>query len=77
MDYLRDLAFGYYPYVAFGVFILASIMRFNYAQYGWKSGSSQMLSNKGMRIASNFFHFGIILLLLSAIQLINVFNFAS
>ncbi len=37
--------------------------RFDLSQYTWKTGSSQMLSNKGMRVASNMFHVGILFIL--------------
>jgi nitrate reductase gamma subunit len=57
---LHKLIFGVYPYVAFAVFILGSWIRFDHEQYTWKSDSSQLLSNKYMRVASNLFHIGII-----------------
>lgn len=57
---LHKLIFGVYPYVAFSVFILVSWIRFDHEQYTWKSDSSQLLSKKYMRMASNLFHVGII-----------------
>lgn len=57
---LHKLIFGVYPYVAFIVFILGSWIRFDHEQYTWKSDSSQLLSKKYMRAASNLFHVGII-----------------
>ena len=57
---LHNLIFGVYPYVALVVFFLGSWIRFDKEQYTWKSDSSQLLSNKYMRFASNFFHIGII-----------------
>ncbi|MCP4474082.1 MAG: respiratory nitrate reductase subunit gamma [Gammaproteobacteria bacterium] len=62
MIYLQQFLFGYYPYIAMAFFFIGSAMRFNYAQYGWKSGSSQLLSSRGMRLGSNCFHIGILLL---------------
>ena len=64
MDFLQTFFFSIYPYIAISIFIIGSLMRFNYAQYGWKSGSSQLLSTRGMVIASNFFHVGLLLLLM-------------
>ncbi len=61
--YINQLLFGYYPYIATVIFILGCLGRYEYVQYGWRSGSSQLLRNRGMRIGSNFFHVGIILLL--------------
>lgn len=60
MDYLNTLAFGLYPYLAGAVFIIGSWMRFDSEQYTWKADSSQLMSNKNMRLASNLFHIGII-----------------
>ncbi len=64
MDFIQTVLFGYYPYVAIMVCVLGCIYRLNYAQYGWKSGSSQLLSTRYMHVASNSFHIGIILLLM-------------
>ncbi len=57
---LHKLIFEVYPYVALTVFLLGSWIRFDTEQYTWKSDSSQLLSKKYMRVASNFFHLGII-----------------
>jgi len=62
MDYLNELVFGYYPYLALSVFLLGSLVRFERDQFTWRSGSSQMLRTKNMRLASNLFHIGILLL---------------
>ena len=57
---LNNLLFGIYPYVCLVVFLVGSWLRFDREQYGWKSDSSQLLSKPYMRMASNFFHFGIL-----------------
>ncbi len=57
---LHDFIFGAYPYLAGAVFLLGSWIRFDREQYTWKADSSQLLSNKGMRLASNLFHVGIL-----------------
>jgi nitrate reductase gamma subunit len=57
---LHDIIFGAYPYLAGTVFLLGSWIRFDREQYTWKADSSQLLSNKGMWLASNLFHVGII-----------------
>ncbi len=62
MNYLDTLLFGVYPYLAGTVFLIGSLIRFDRDQFTWKAHSSQMLSNKNMRLASNLFHVGIILL---------------
>jgi nitrate reductase gamma subunit len=62
MTYLHQLFFGYFPYVALGIFVLGSALRYDRDQYSWKADSSQLLSKKGMRVGSNLFHIGIIFL---------------
>ncbi|MBV1871743.1 MAG: respiratory nitrate reductase subunit gamma [Gammaproteobacteria bacterium] len=57
------LLFGVYPYVAVAIAAIGAWARFDMAQYTWKAHSSQMLSNDGMRVASNLFHVGVIFVL--------------
>lgn len=59
---MNEFLFGIYPYLAMTVFLLGSILRYDRDQYTWKASSSQMLSSKGLRLGSNLFHIGIILL---------------
>ena len=59
---LNNLLFGVYPYVCLTVFWIGSWLRFDREQYGWKSDSTQLLSKDNMRLASNFFHYGVILI---------------
>lgn len=61
-EYLLHLVYGYYPYLAGTVFLLGSLFRYDHGQYTWKTGSSQMLSSKHMRLASNLFHIGILII---------------
>ncbi|MCF6215870.1 MAG: respiratory nitrate reductase subunit gamma [Emcibacter sp.] len=61
-SFLHHLAFGIYPYIAVLVMVLGSILRYDRDQYSWKANSSQLLRSKGMRLGSNLFHIGIILL---------------
>jgi len=62
VSYLNTLLFGYYPYVAISVFIIGSIARYDRDQYTWRTGSSQLLRAKELRLGSNLFHIGILLL---------------
>ncbi|MFO1509695.1 MAG: respiratory nitrate reductase subunit gamma [Steroidobacteraceae bacterium] len=57
---IHHFAFGIYPYIAMAVFFIGSWVRFDYAMYTWRTGSSQLLSNRGMRLGSNLFHIGIL-----------------
>jgi nitrate reductase gamma subunit len=63
-NYMNQFFFGIYPYIAVTVFFLGSLLRYDRDQYTWKASSSQMLSKKGMRLGSNLFHIGIIMLIL-------------
>jgi nitrate reductase gamma subunit len=64
MSNLNNFLFGVYPYIAIMICIVASIIRFDREAYTWKADSSQMLSGKGFRLASNLFHVGVIFILL-------------
>lgn len=59
-NYVNQLLFGYYPYVAGAVFLAGSLIRFDREQYSWRSGSSQMLRARQLRWGSNLFHIGIL-----------------
>ncbi len=61
-NYLNQFFFGIYPYIAITVFFLGSLLRYDRDQYTWKASSSQLLSKKDMRLGSNLFHIGIIML---------------
>lgn len=62
MNYLNTFLFGYYPYIAIIVFFVGSAIRYDRDQYTWRTGSSQLLRAKELRIGSNWFHVGILLL---------------
>lgn len=57
------LFFGVYPYIALSIFLIGSWARFDLSQYTWRAGSSQILHRKGMRVYSNLFHVGILIIL--------------
>jgi nitrate reductase gamma subunit len=63
MSGVYGFLFQVYPYVCFVVFIVGSLIRFDQAQYSWKSDSSQMLRSGLLRWGSNLFHIGILFLL--------------
>jgi len=62
MDYLHNILFGIYPYIALSIFLLGSLIRFDREQYTWKSDSSQLLRASQLRLGSNLFHIGILFL---------------
>jgi len=62
VSYLNTLLFGYYPYIAISVFFIGSLARYDRDQYTWRTGSSQLLRAKDLRLGSNLFHIGILLL---------------
>src|SRR5574337_506219 len=63
MNYFDQFAFQIYPYIALAVFFIGSWVRFDHSMYTWRSGSSQLLSSRGMRLGSNLFHVGILVVL--------------
>lgn len=61
------LLFGVFPYVALGVAITGCVWRIGSAPLTWKSGSSQMLESRWLRVGSILFHVGMVNLLLGHI----------
>ncbi|MDR1076021.1 MAG: respiratory nitrate reductase subunit gamma [Xanthomonadaceae bacterium] len=61
--YINLFLFRIYPYVALSVFFIGSWLRYDRAMYTWRTGSSQLLSDRGMRLGSNLFHIGILMVL--------------
>lgn len=63
MSHIHYFSFQIFPYIALAVFLIGCWARFDHAPYTWRAGSSQMLSDKWMRLGSNWFHIGIIVIL--------------
>ncbi|PHS22949.1 MAG: respiratory nitrate reductase subunit gamma [Robiginitomaculum sp.] len=63
-EYMNSFFFGIYPYIAILTMIVGSILRYDQDPYSWKADSSQLLHRKGLRLGSNLFHIGILLLFL-------------
>jgi nitrate reductase gamma subunit len=78
MDFINQLACGWYPYLAVTVLVVGSILRFDSNQYSWRSQSSQFLRRRQMVLGSNLFHMGILVLLaghfVGLLTPINVFD---
>ena len=62
--YMNTLLFGVYPYVCLAVLLIGSLIRFEREPYTWKSDSSQMLRAGQLRLGSNLFHYGVIVVIL-------------
>lgn len=62
-EYINHLLFGVYPYVAIGIMVIGSILRYDRDQYTWKTSSSQLLADDNMRLGNNLFHIGILCIL--------------
>jgi nitrate reductase gamma subunit len=60
MNYLNQLLFGIYPYIALAVFFVGSLIRFDREQYSWKSESSQTLNAGMLKLGSPLFHIGVL-----------------
>jgi nitrate reductase gamma subunit len=63
MSHLHLFAFQIYPYIALAVCLVGSWIRYDRAMYTWRTGSSQLLSDRGMRLGSNLFHIGVLAIL--------------
>ncbi len=64
LDYVNTLLFGIYHYVCLVVLLIGSLIRFDREPYTWKSDSSQMLRKGQLRLGSNLFHYGVIIVIL-------------
>ena len=62
--YVNTLLFGVYPYVCLAVLLIGSLIRFDREPYTWKSDSSQMMRKDQLRLGSNLFHYGVIVVIL-------------
>ncbi|MPY25058.1 respiratory nitrate reductase subunit gamma [Shewanella psychropiezotolerans] len=63
MSNLNFLLFGIYPFIALTVLVVGCWIRYDREPYSWKADSSQLLDQKGFRVASNLFHIGVIFVL--------------
>ena len=63
MNYINQFCFQIFPYIALAVFFIGSWVRFDRDPYTWRTGASQLLSGKWMRLGSNCMHLGIIAIL--------------
>lgn len=62
--YVNTLLFGVYPYICLATLLIGSLIRFDREPYTWKSDSSQMLRAGRLRLGSNLFHYGVIVVIL-------------
>jgi len=58
--YLDGFLFGIYPYIALGVLLVGSIIRYDREPYSWRSGSSQLLRRRLLVAGSVTFHAGVL-----------------
>jgi nitrate reductase gamma subunit len=63
-EYVNTFLFGIYPYICLVVLLIGSLIRFDREPYTWKSDSSQMLRNGQLRLGSNLFHYGVLVVIL-------------
>lgn len=63
MNAVNFFFFQIFPYLALAVFTIGCWARFDHGAYTWRSGSSQLLSNRRMRLGSNAFHIGVLAIL--------------
>ncbi|RDU99392.1 respiratory nitrate reductase subunit gamma [Trinickia dinghuensis] len=63
-DYFHQFLFGVYPYICLAVLLIGSLIRFDREQYTWKSDSSQLLRHGALKLGSNLFHWGVLVVVL-------------
>ncbi|MGP1614544.1 MAG: respiratory nitrate reductase subunit gamma, partial [Pollutimonas bauzanensis] len=60
---INQVLFGVYPYICLAIWLLGSLIRFDREQYTWKSDSSQLLRRRQLRLGSNLFHVGVLIVI--------------
>ena len=63
-DWSNYLVFGWYPYVAFAVFLLGGWLRFDGEPHIQPDGSGRLLSRRQLTLGVTFFHAGVLILFL-------------
>lgn len=63
-DYLNTFFFGIYPYLALAILLLGSLIRFDRDPFTWKSDSSELLRKRELRLGSNLFHYGVLVVII-------------
>jgi len=61
-EFLNNLIFGIYPYIALSVLAIGSVIRYDREPYSWRSGSSQLLRRRQLMVGSVLFHLGVLLI---------------
>ncbi|RED16320.1 respiratory nitrate reductase subunit gamma [Parasphingopyxis lamellibrachiae] len=61
-DFLNNMVFGIYPYIALSVLAIGSVIRYDREPYSWRSGSSQLLRRRQLMVGSVLFHLGVLLI---------------
>ncbi|MGH7102161.1 MAG: respiratory nitrate reductase subunit gamma [Acetobacteraceae bacterium] len=64
MTPLHEFLFGIYPYICLAVLFLGCLVRYDREPYTWKSDSSQTLRRRELRLGSNLFHYGVIIVII-------------
>lgn len=59
--YINNLLFTYLPHIAMAIFWFGLITRFVFANKSIQARSTQLLANKNVKLASNLFHLGIVM----------------
>jgi nitrate reductase gamma subunit len=62
-DWSNYLVFGWYPYVAFAVFLLGGWLRFDGEPHIQPDGSGRLLSRRQLTLGVTLFHTGVLILL--------------
>ncbi|WP_425445449.1 respiratory nitrate reductase subunit gamma [Virgibacillus ndiopensis] len=61
MNLIDLLLWGIFPYIVLTIFIGGHIYRYQRDQFGWSTKSSEFLDKKSIRIGSQLFHWGILI----------------
>lgn len=68
MNYWNQFLWVIFPYTMIAISVVGHVYRYQTNQIGWSAQSSEFLEKKQLRIASMFFHYGILIVLLGHIS---------
>ncbi|WJZ02350.1 respiratory nitrate reductase subunit gamma [Corynebacterium freiburgense] len=60
MSNLETFLWVAFPWLSFAVFIIGTVWRWHYDQFGWTTKSSQIYESKLLRLSSPVFHYGML-----------------
>jgi len=69
-SFINNFLFTYFPHIAFATFWFGIITRFSKANRTIQAKSTQLLADKNVKLGSNLFHYGIVMVVMGHLTLL-------